>query len=144
MRRQTSGTSGEQGNRRPPTTALKLESKRQLRIELDFAQHDTGANLRDSRNLEDAFVQKRVVSLDIGRDDFKNVVRFAGRAVALGHLRAGRDFALELLDAPFGMPHQMNMRERADVQPQFLPVEQRRIALNDARLLHILDAAYRR
>jgi hypothetical protein len=87
-----------------------------LRIELDFAQHDARANLRDGRNLEDAFVQERVVSLDIGRDDLEDIVRLAGRAVALGHFRARRDFPFELLDTAFGVPRQMDMRERADVQ----------------------------
>ena len=92
--------------------------KRQLRIELDFAQHDARAHLRDGRNLEDALMQKRVVRLDIWRHDCKDVVGFAGCAVALGDFGARRDLTLELFDAAFRVTSEMDMRERADVQAE--------------------------
>jgi hypothetical protein len=41
-------------------------SKRQLRVEFDFAQHDACAHLRDRRNLEDAFVQEASYALMSG------------------------------------------------------------------------------
>ena len=114
-------------------------SKRQLRIELDFPQHDACAHLRDGRNLEDAFVQKRVICLDVRCDDLEDVVGFAGGAVALGHFRTGGDLAFELFDPAFRVPRQMDVSERAYMQPQLFAIQQCRVALDHPRLLHVLD-----
>jgi len=114
-------------------------SERQLGIEFDFAQYYAGPYLRDRRDLENAVVKKRVIGFDIRRDDFQDVIGFACSAVALGHLGAGGDLAFELLDAALGMPRKVNMRERANMQAQFFAIEQCCVALDHARLLHILD-----
>lgn len=74
-------------------------------------------------------------------DDLEDVIGFARRAVALGHFGAGRDFTLELLDAAFVVAGQVNVRERADMEPELLAVEEGGVALDHARLLHVLDAA---
>src|ERR1700761_3898932 len=81
-----------------------------------------------------------VIRLDIRRDDLEDVIRFACGAVALCHFGARCDFTLELLDAAFGMPREMNMGECADMKAELFAIEQRGVALNDARLLHVLDA----
>ena len=47
--------------------------------------------------------------------------------------------ALELLDAALGVARQVNMRQRAHMESQLLPIEQRRVALDHPRLLHVLD-----
>ncbi|CAM2147669.1 hypothetical protein PT2222_10251 [Paraburkholderia tropica] len=118
-----------------------MRLKRQLRIELDFAQHDACAHLGDRGDAEDALVQEGVVGLDVGRDDLEDVIRLARGAVALRHLGAGGDLALKRFDAAFRVTREVDMRERADMQAELLAIEQRRVALDHARLLHVLDAA---
>ena len=119
---------------------LKASLKRQLRIEFDFAQHHAGPDLRDRRNLEDTVVEKSVIRLDVRRDNFQDVIGLARGAVALGDFRARGDLTFELFDSAFCVTREMNMSERANMQAEFFAIEQRGVALNHARLLHILDA----
>ena len=118
---------------------LKAILKRQLCIEFDFSQDYAGPDLRNCRNLEDAVVEKSVVRLDIGRDNFQDVIGLARGAVALGDFRARGDLTFELLHTAFCVTGEMNMSERADMQAKLFAIEQRGVPLDHAGLLHVLD-----
>lgn len=113
--------------------------QRQLGGAFDLAHGDMRVRLVHVRALQQVVTQKTLVVGDVPGHHLEQIVRAAGHAVALQHLRVTHHGLFELVQVATAMGRQLDVDEHGDAETQALVVEQGDLALDQPFFLHAID-----